>query len=179
MRKRRVWILTLVALCLFALDVFTKYSVQHRLIGMQYVSPFYPYGGIGVFEDFLGIDFCINLVSNKGGAWGIFSAYPMILLSVRIGIILMLAIYTLFVNKLRKRTVPFLIILVGATANIVDYFVYGAVVDMFHFVFWNYSYPVFNVADMLIFFGVATLLVQTLIEKIKRDPNHATQPSKS
>ncbi|WP_316359185.1 signal peptidase II [Candidatus Neptunichlamydia sp. REUL1] len=179
MRKGRVWILTLLALCLFALDVSTKYWVQHHLIGMQHASPFYPYGGIGVFKDFLGIDFCINLVSNKGGAWGIFSSYPMILLSVRIGIILVLAIYTFFVNKLRRRTIPFLMILVGAAANIVDYFVYGAVVDMFHFVFWNYSYPVFNVADMLIFFGVATLLVQTLIEKVKRDPNHAAQPSKS
>jgi len=179
MKKGRVWILILLALCLFALDVSTKYWVQRYLIGMQHVSPFYPYGGIGVFKDFLGIDFCINLVSNKGGAWGVFSSYPMILLSVRIGIILALAIYMLFVNKLRKRTVPFLMILVGAVANIVDHFAYGAVVDMFHFVFWNYSYPVFNVADMLIFSGVATLLVQTFTEKVKRDPNHATQPSKS
>ncbi len=179
MKKGRVWTLTLLALCFFSLDIFTKYWVQHHLIRMQYVFPFYPYGGIGVFQNFLGIDLCINLVSNRGGAWGIFSSYPMILLNVRIGIILTLTIYTFFFNKLRKRTVPFVMILVGATANIVDYFIYGAVVDMFHFVFWNYSYPVFNVADMLIFFGVAALLVQTLIEKVKRDPNHETQPSKS
>lgn len=179
MRKWRVWILTLLALCLFLLDASTKYWAEYHLIGVQYASPFYPYGGIGVFKNFLGIDFCVTLVNNRGGAWGVFSSYPTILLSVRIGIVLVLAIYMVFVNKLRKRTVPFLLILVGAVANIVDFFVYGVVVDMFHFVFWNYSYPVFNVADMLIFFGVVTLLAQMLIETIKKDSDHAAQPSKS
>ncbi|MCB1080337.1 MAG: signal peptidase II, partial [Chlamydiia bacterium] len=41
------------------------------------------------------------------------------------------------------------------------------VIDMFHFVLWGYSFPVFNVADMMIFFGVATLLIQSLLEKVK------------
>ena len=179
MRKGKVWILLLLVLSLFGLDAATKYWAQNHLINILYASPFYPYGGIGVFNDFFGIDFCINLVKNKGGAWGVFSSFPIILLWVRIGIICFLAIYTLFVNKMSKRTIPFLLILVGASANIIDYFIYGAVVDMFHFILWDYSFPVFNVADMLIFFGVATLLTQTLIEKIKREPIHETQPSKS
>ena len=174
-----MWILLLLALSLFGLDAATKYWAQNHLVNISYASPFYPYGGIGVFKDVLGIDFCINLVKNKGGAWGVFSNFPVLLLCIRIGIICALGVYALFLNKVRMRTVPFLLILVGATANIIDFFVYGAVVDMFHFILWNYSFPVFNVADMLIFFGVTTLLTQTLIEKFKREPSHETQPSKS
>jgi len=94
---------------------------------------------------------------------------------VRIGIILALAVYTFFINPLKKRTFPFLLIIIGALANIIDVFIYGAVVDMFHFVLWGYSYPVFNVADMLIFFGVAILIMQIISEKLKKDPINATE----
>jgi lipoprotein signal peptidase len=39
------------------------------------------------------------------------------------------------------------------------------VIDMIHFVFWEYDYPVFNVADMLIFFGTASLLWGSIRDK--------------
>jgi len=175
MRKGRVWGLVLFSLLLFALDATTKYFTFAHFSGSGYGSFSYPYGGIGVFQDFLGIDFSINCVLNKGGAWGVFSSFPKVLLGVRIGIILALAVYTLFINPLKKRTFPFLLIIIGALANIIDVFIYGAVVDMFHFVFWGYSYPVFNVADMLIFFGVAILIMQIISEKLKKDPINATE----
>lgn len=95
------------------------------------------------------------------------SSIPYVLLGARIVIILALAIYTFFLNKVSQRSIPLLFILVGATSNILDFFTYGAVVDLFHFVLWGYSFPVFNVADTLIFFGVASLLVLSLFEKRK------------
>lgn len=169
-----MWILLFLAAVFFAVDAASKYWVDQHLMHVRYASPFYPFGGIGVFQDFLGIDFAINKASNTGGAWSLFSSYPKALLIVRIGIILSLLTYALFFNKDRRRDLPFMLILSGAAANITDYFIYGSVIDMFHFVFWGYSYPIFNVADMLIFFGVTTMIVQELIKKIR---SHAAQPS--
>lgn len=176
MKARRVWILLFLAAVFFTIDVASKYWVDQHLMHIRYASPFYPFGGIAVFQDFLGIDFAINKASNTGGAWSLFSSYPKALLVVRIGIILSLATYAVFFNKERKRDLPYMLILTGAAANIADYFIYGSVVDMFHFILWGYSFPIFNVADMLIFFGVSTLIIQELIKKIR---SHAAQPSQS
>lgn len=178
MKKRRVFRFIFLSLFLFLCDAYTKYLVATNLPNMYYASPFYPYGGIGVFQNFLGIDFCINYVSNHGGAWGLFAAFPVALLIGRICIILAAFVYAAFVNKQPRRDLPFLLILTGASCNIFDCFVYGAVIDMFHFVLWGYSFPVFNVADMMIFFGVATLLIQSLLEKVKTRERHTQTISK-
>lgn len=156
------------------IDVASKYWVHSHIPLIQ--SSIYPYGGIGVFQNFFGIDFSINQASNTGGAWSIFSNHPYALLVSRIGIIIALFNYILFFNKDRDRTIPLLLIFTGAIGNIIDFFVYGSVVDMFYFVFWGYSYPIFNVADMLIFFGVFSLLFQELLKKRR---GHATKPSQS
>ena len=52
----------------------------------------------------------------------------------------------------------------GALCNILDYFFYGHVIDMLHFVFWGYDYPVFNVADSFICIGVFWLFFASLKE---------------
>ncbi len=176
MNKGRVWILLFLAAVFLLIDAASKYWVEQHLIPIHFSSPIYPFGGIGVFQDFLGIDFCINRASNTGGAWSLFSSYPKALLIARIGIILSLFIYTIFFNKERNRDLPFTLILAGAAANIADFFIYGAVVDMFHFILWGYSFPIFNVADMLIFFGVSIILVQELLKKYR---SNAAQPSQS
>jgi signal peptidase II len=51
-----------------------------------------------------------------------------------------------------------MLIIAGGIGNILDYFIYGHVVDMFHFILWGYSFPVFNVADASIFMGIVSLL---------------------
>lgn len=178
--KRRAWKFLFYAALLFLLDVVTKYWVETHLLKVDYAYPFYPYGGIGIFQNFLGIDFTINRISNAGGAWGIFSSYPIALLYLRIGIIFSLFIYTIFFNKERKKSIPLMLILLGASANVLDFFIYGSVVDMFHFMLGNYSFPVFNVADMMIFFGVSTLLIQSMMEKFKpAKRSHAYQSSEN
>ncbi|MDJ0652177.1 MAG: signal peptidase II [Simkaniaceae bacterium] len=176
MQKTRVWIFIFLAIVFGVIDAAFKYWVDQHLMHIRYATPFYPYGGIGVFQNVFGIDFAINKANNTGGAWSLFSAFPKTLFMVRIAIILSLLGYVFFFNKDRKRDFPFMLIITGALANIGDTFIYGSVVDMFHFVLWGYSFPIFNVADMLIFFGVATMIFQELIRKIG---SHAAQSSKS
>lgn len=176
-KRRGITCFLFLGVFLFLIDALIKYVVFKKLSYASYPSLHYPYGGIGVFQNVLGIDFCLNCVTNRGGAWGVFASYPYILLALRLGIIVSLFVYATFVNKVKKRDFPFLLILTGASSNIFDCVIYGAVIDMFHFNLWSYSFPVFNLADMMIFFGVATLLIQTFMEKFKRCSHHETQSS--
>ena len=109
---------------------------------------------MGVFKNFLGIQFSIVYQTNTGAAWGLFSNYPMTLLVVRCFIILGLVLFYFFKkqNNLERRTLA--MILAGAVGNVLDIFFYGHVVDMFKFVFWGYHYPIFNVADSSILIGL-------------------------
>jgi len=165
MSRRRVGILLFLGSVFFIIDAISKYWVNENLLHIAYAPPFYPFGGIGVFKNFIGIDFAINKASNTGAAWSLFSSYPKALLILRIGMVFFLLIYILLFNKIRKREFPLMLILTGAGANILDTFVYGAVIDLFHFVLWGYSFPIFNVADILIFSGVVIMIFQELFKK--------------
>lgn len=166
MRSTSYWAIVLIALILI-LDFTSKLWVQSLPL-MQYSAQTYPYGGIGVFKNFMGIEFSVTHATNKGAAWGILSEWQNYLLYLRITLVASLLIYLFAFNKHPKWEIPLALIVAGATGNILDYFVYGHVVDMFHFVFWGYDYPVFNVADAAIFLGVISLLIISFFEKLKQ-----------
>lgn len=150
---------------LLVMDQLSKAWVHSHLPLINSIPYVYPYGGIGVFKDFLGIEFSINHMTNSGAAWGLFSQYPYILISLRIGLIIGLLFYLVSFNKESHWKIPFVLIIAGAIGNVCDYFIYGHVIDMFHIVLWNYDFPVFNVADTCISLGMVTLIVLSLFQK--------------
>lgn len=139
-------------------DISSKYLAHQYLPYMKY-SYWYPYGGIPVFKNFYGIEFSIVHTINKGAAWGILADWQTPLLYFRILLIASLMIYALFFNKNRSYTYPLALIIAGAIGNVLDFFFYGHVIDMFHFILWGYDYPVFNLADTAIFVGIAWLFL--------------------
>lgn len=128
-------------------------------------SHIYPYGGIGVFQNIFGIEFSLIHTINRGAAWGILSNYQGALLIFRIVLIVGTFIYLKFFNTRRQWELPFALIIAGALGNVIDFFVYGHVIDMFHFVLWGYDYPVFNVADSTIFIGICWLFLLSWKDK--------------
>ena len=154
---------------LLIIDFISKYYVQLNVAKMSWVHPFYPFGGIGVFKDFFGIIFSINFVENTGAAWGIFSKYPSILFYVRSVIVLGLILYLILFNLDKRKNIPFILIITGALGNILDYIFYRKVIDMFHFRFWGYSYPIFNFADVFITTGIIWLLITFFMQKYSRE----------
>lgn len=160
---------TLFFLCfiILLLDIATKYSVYHYLPVSNRFSLWYPYGGIGVFKNFLGIEFSINHTINHGAAWGMFADAQDFLLVLRIIMIAALLGYLLFYNTDKSWQVPLVFITMGALGNVIDTFYYGHVVDMFHFIFWGYDFPVFNVADSCITIGVTWLFISSLLQPQK------------
>ncbi len=139
-------------------DVLSKrYALKHLVAPL---TALFPYGGQPVFSKFLGgIDFSLNLVKNKGAAWGLLSQYPQLLVYTRIGIVLFLGWKVFFSKMGFFRAFSLLLICVGACGNLIDYFIYGYVIDLFHVTFWGHSFPVFNVADASIFSGTVCLLL--------------------
>lgn len=144
-------------------DFFSKYWV-HTHLPLMLSYPHYPYGGIAVFQNWGGVEFSISHLTNKGAAWGILSGYQDILVAVRILLIAGLAAYTVSGEKPLIRRIPLALIIAGATGNIIDYYAYGHVVDMLHFVLWGYDFPVFNIADSAVTIGVFWLIILTFFE---------------
>ncbi len=158
---------SMMGVVLFAADALLKAYVCFYIPSMHLSQPLYPYGGIGVFRDWHGIDFSITHVMNKGAAWGMFSGIQEYLLYARVLIIGGLLSYLLFVKTTGYRKCCLTMIAAGALGNVIDTFVYGHVIDMFYFIFWGYSFPVFNLADSAIFTGIVLLLTESLWLKIR------------
>ncbi len=165
--KRAGLLFFLIALVL-TVDFITKDYVHNTIPLMHWSSAFYPYGGIAVFEDWHGIGFSINHVINKGAAWGMFASFQQVLLYLRIAVIGGLLTYLIFFPLSTARQIFFSLIVAGAIGNVLDYFIYGHVVDMFHFTFWGYTYPIFNVADSAISTGIVLVLIQGFVQKFKK-----------
>ncbi|CAM0117798.1 signal peptidase II [Rhabdochlamydiaceae symbiont of Dictyostelium giganteum] len=150
------------------LDLLSKkWVVQNLPLSGPYFWMF-PFGGIPVFQC-LGIDCCIHYVSNYGAAWGLGSHFQTQIVILRFIIVFFLlkSLYTS--SKLPKYYIPLALIAAGGVGNILDYFLYGHVVDMIHLIFWGYSYPVFNVADAAIVIGVMWIAVLQIQSSRKYD----------
>ncbi len=152
---------------LLLIDFASKYWTIQNIPTMSWLHPYFPYGGIGIFR-FGGIDFSLNYIQNTGAAWGLFSRYPQLLVAARVIIVAALFVYLLFYNHDKKKILPLFLIITGAVGNIISYLLYGFVIDMFHFNFWGYSFPVFNVADMMISIGILWFLLLGISWKKKK-----------
>lgn len=165
---RIAWLLLLGMVLLF-LDFVTKAYVYH-------VLPFYDSCtgsscvDFVIFKDWFGIDFMITLAMNTGAAWGFFSNFQVVLLIVRIVIISAMFLYLFFLNDHSAQAIPLVMILAGALGNVVDYFLYGFVVDFLHFNLWGYHFPVFNFADTCITIGVIWLMCVTVLGSKHKSP---------
>jgi signal peptidase II len=135
-----------VASKIFAIDMIPTLS-----------SGSYPFGGIAIFS-FQGITFSLNTIVNSGAAWGLFQGYAGILFFLRVLIILALIIFV-------EKRLGLWLVLVGAVGNVIDYCLYGHVIDFLHFTFWGYSFPIFNLADAYISIGVLSLLLLSFPNK--------------
>ena len=116
---------------------------------------------VTLIDGFLGFKY----VENRGAAWGILNSsdesftQPFFII---VGVIAVFVIFFLFrtIGNDRMFLITALSFIVGGAAgNIIDRVRYGYVVD---FVAWRpgFEWPTFNVADMLIVFGVAMMFIE-------------------
>ncbi len=151
---------------ILTLDILSKFWIHTHLSPMQWAPQGYPYGGIGIFQNFLGVEASIVHVMNKGAAWGILSSMHLPLLIGRIVISLGLLIYLL---RFPTVSIALFLIFAGALGNVLDCFFYGHVIDMVYLKFGSYSFAVFNIADSCITIGAFWFILKNYFVK-----RHAT-----
>lgn len=134
---------------LLIIDALTKFLAIHFI--PYFHGGLYPFGGIPVMKAGP-ITFSLNYIVNTGVAWGIFAGHAGLLFSLRTCVILALVLFV-------RKKVPVWLIITGAIGNVIDYCLYGHVIDFLHFTFWGYSFPIFNIADSCITLGVLSLLL--------------------
>ena len=111
--------------------------------------------------------FDLRYVENHSIAFGFLSSIKK---SIRLPLIFILTISaTMFAfvmiwkikNKKFRLLLPFFILIGGAYGNILDRMFNGFVTDFFHVhYFYEYNFPVFNVADVLVNIGVFLIIIQ-------------------
>lgn len=150
---------------LLVLDVVSKIAALHWIPPLQWGS--YPFGGIPLFSDFFGISFSLNTIVNTGAAWGLFSGHPGLLFGLRAALVFGLGVYLYIFHRPVTRMGSLWLVAVGAIGNAIDYLLYGHVIDFFHFVFWGYSFPIFNLADSYITLGVIALMFTRKVSSVR------------
>ncbi len=104
--------------------------------------------------------FELSYVENAGVAFGMLDKMQdnirlplIIILPIIATMIIALIIWRWRTRKLRM-LLPLVLVFTGAIGNILDRINYGYVIDFFHVHYnYHYSFPVFNIADMLVFVG--------------------------
>ena len=103
--------------------------------------------------------FYITYVHNYGGAWSIFNN-KVTLLVIATFIIIFVLIKYMDKFKINKRNIiAFGLLFGGILGNLIDRICFGYVKDFFDFKIFGYNYPVFNIADIAIVFGVILMAV--------------------
>mgnify|MGYP001412566869 FL=1 len=148
------------AAVVLALDQLTKWAVKTNMA---------LYEAIPVIGDF----FQIYSHRNRGAAFGILQNQRLFFVIVTIFV---LAAAFLYLRRAIRRSdrllaVALSLLIGGAAGNFVDRALFGEVVDFFKFRFqfdWfgtpvDYTYPIFNVADIAIVSSVALILLDSLL----------------
>ena len=104
-----------------------------------------------------------SLVWNDGIAFGLFSLEKNFYYNILTSIILLIAIFIIFLayrasNLLEKS--GYLMIAGGASGNIFDRLYYSSVIDFIDITINNFHWFIFNVADIFITLGIVVLLLR-------------------
>ena len=108
--------------------------------------------------------FNLTKVYNNGASFSILSGYQVLLIILAIIILIFLTIYQKKFKENNRNTMAFSLLYAGIVGNLVNRIFLGYVIDFLDFKIFNYNYPVFNIADIFIVFGI-TLLIIAILKK--------------
>lgn len=126
---------------------------------------------VGVIPKFISFVY----VQNHGAAWGIFGNSTIFLIIFSIIVLsIFILFYVLRLKKVKNNSSYLLGISVGLIAggsigNLIDRIAFGYVRDFINFEFMNF--PVFNVADIALTFGVIIMVIYFIFFYTKEDKN--------
>jgi signal peptidase II len=96
---------------------------------------------------------------------------PLLIAAQSAGCLVIGLMVVLWRRRSLPELLPYLLVLSGALGNVIDRIRYGYVVDFVHVHLGDrLSWPVFNVADLLIAVGVGLILLQLLVARARPSP---------
>ena len=146
---------------LIAIDQLTKYIVVKKL-------PLF--GQHVIIKDF----FSFYYVRNTGSAFSMFAdrswgIYLLSCISLLMSIVLCYAIYKTLRHKSFLLKAAVVLFLAGALGNLVDRFRLRYVIDFLRFDFGNYTFPIFNFADICAVVATALIILLVIFQNKMMD----------
>ncbi len=145
-------------------DLYTKHLVSKSLD---------PRDSITLTSGYMEIKYAQNTSASFGMLGGIdLSVRRPLLITLQVsGCLSLVALIFIRRKQSFQSLLPFVLILAGAIGNAVDRVRLGYVVDFIYFHIRNhFSWPVFNVADILITIGMMLLILQVIAFQTKTRP---------
>lgn len=144
----------LISFIVIVIDFFSK---QFVLQNLQFNQPIVFIENFWQWRLVFNPGAAFSLLANAGGWQKYFFIATTILISIFL-------CYMLFSERSKKiQSIGFALVLGGAIANLIDRFLYGAVVD---FIDWHYYdkfyYPTFNIADSAVCVGVFLVIINAI-----------------
>ncbi len=131
------------------LDQITKNIAVDSLKG-EGVKKFIPY----IFD--------LVYVENRGAAWGMFADNRWVFMSIStVAVILMTGVLFFYAREHKMFCISLAMVISGGVGNMIDRVLNGYVVDFLRFAFYP-DFPVFNVADIFVTCGCASLAIYVL-----------------
>lgn len=114
---------------------------------------------VNIINNFLRIKY----VQNTGAAFSLFKGHTTIL--VLVSILLLVLVYNLMFSykETKLNNISFGLIIGGILGNLIDRIFFQCVRDFIDINIFNF--PIFNIADMAIVFGVIILLISSFMEE--------------
>jgi len=151
-RHSPFWVLIgLVALPVLIADQVTKLYVSRHLDLFE---------SIPVITNWLDITY----TRNSGAAFSMFAGLPgwfrgAFLATLSLAAIMVLIVLIARSDKVNVASFSFALILAGAAGNLIDRGLHGEVIDFIRVHYYDWNYPIFNVADSAITIGVTLLIL--------------------
>jgi len=153
MKKMKCFFYPLFFLFCFVIDRLSKmFVLTHLTSGHKKILSF----------------FNLSTAWNKGVSWSLLSftssTATNMLTAFILCVIVSFGVYTFLRYKNNYNIIFELMVLAGALSNVVDRFLYGAVLDFLEFHLGTWYWPTFNIADVFIVIGVFGIVLKNIVE---------------
>lgn len=147
LEKKVIWIISFICIII---DQMIKFVINNN---------------INLYDQNTIIDnfFYLTNVRNYGAAWSILTGSRIMLIIVTILIIIGLYYFFIRKEKLKKyEKVIYGFLYGGIIGNLIDRIFRGYVIDYLEFYIFGYSFPVFNLADILIVISMFFIIISVI-----------------
>lgn len=106
--------------------------------------------------------FSFHLVYNRGISWSLFySENPAVFWGLTLIIALFIILFFLYTYNRWLQKIPIIaevMVLAGALSNLLDRILYGGVIDFIVVSYYEWAWPIFNIADVCIVTGLVIMI---------------------